>query len=88
MAGLLADVETVGALFNCLLDASGPPKPPSSDTRPVDVGVIVDAPMTVRHRGPAVVSRMSTKLRESIYGSPVRASAERAKEARRQRRAP
>ena len=37
-----------------------------------------------QHRGPAILSRMGTKSRESIYGSSVRAAAERAKEARKQ----
>ena len=35
-------------------------------------------------RGPAILPRMGTKSRESIYGSSVRAAAERAKEARKQ----
>ena len=34
-------------------------------------------------RGPAIVSRMGTKSRETIYGGSVRAAAERATEARR-----
>ena len=37
-----------------------------------------------QRRGPAILSRMGTKSRESIYGSSVRAAAERAKEARKQ----
>jgi hypothetical protein len=35
-------------------------------------------------RGPAILSRMGTKSRETIYGASVRAAAERAAEARKQ----
>ena len=36
------------------------------------------------HRGRAILSRMGTKSRETIYGASVRAAAERAKEARKE----
>jgi hypothetical protein len=36
------------------------------------------------HRGPAILSRMGTKSRETIYGSSVRAAAARATEARKE----
>ena len=36
------------------------------------------------HRGPAILCRMGTKSRETIYGASVRAAAERAAEARKQ----
>ena len=35
-------------------------------------------------RGPAILSRMGTKSRETIYGASVRAAAERADEARKE----
>jgi hypothetical protein len=35
-------------------------------------------------RGPAILSRMGTKSRETIYGGPVLAAAERATQARRE----
>ena len=36
------------------------------------------------HRGPAILSRMGTKSRETIYGASIRAAAERATEARKE----